>query len=98
MASLKGKTTNQSLLKKGFVKANNDHKFFEFWHNGVLITKTKTSHNDQDIYDALISAMSKQTKMPVPFFKEFAKCTKSQQNYIDLLKLNGDIVIKEENK
>ena len=91
MASLKGKKTVQSLLKKGFIQSDNDHHFFEFWHNGVFITKTKTSHNNQDINDHLIKAMSNQCRVDKMFFQEFAKCTKSKQDYIDKLIANGTI-------
>ena len=91
MAALKGKTTNRNLLSKGFAKSNNDHRYFEFWHNGVFVTKTKTSHNDQDIYDPLIAAMSKQCKVGKEFFKEFAKCTKSKEDYIRELEKSGVI-------
>ncbi len=89
MASLNGKNTNKNLLKKGFAKYNNDHNFFEFWHKGMLITRTKTSHNSQDITDGLISAMSKQCKVSKDFFKKFAKCEKSQDDYISELITNG---------
>jgi len=95
MASLNGKNTNKNLLKKGFAKYNNDHNYFEFWHNGMLVTRTKTSHNSQDITDGLISAMSKQCKVSKDFFKKFAKCEKSQDEYISELVING---ILEENK
>ena len=91
MATQKGKTTNKNLLKKGFTKTEGDHNYFEFWHEGKLITKTKTSHNNQDIYDGLIIVMSKQCKVGKDFFKEFAKCNKSQDDYIDELK-NQNII------
>lgn len=92
MASLKGKTTNQNLLKKGFIKSNGDHHYFEFWHNGIFITRTKTSHNDQDIYDSLIGSMAKQCKVSNGFFKDFAKCKKSREDYIKELKANHIIL------
>lgn len=91
MASLKGKKTNQSLLKKGFAKAEGDHHVFEFWHNDIFITKTKTSHNSQDINDYLIKAMSNQCKVDKEFFIEFVRCTKSKDDYIDKLIENGTI-------
>lgn len=96
MASLKGKKTTQNLLKKGFTKSEGDHHFFEFWHNGVLITKTRTSHNSQDINDHLIKAMSSQCRVDKDFFQEFAKCTKSKDDYIDKLTYNG-IIKKADN-
>lgn len=85
MAALNGKTTNQNLLKKGFIKSNGDHNYFEFWYKEKFIVRTKTSHNAQDISDSLISAMSKQCKVGTSFFKEFAKCKKSQEDYINEL-------------
>jgi hypothetical protein len=96
MAALKGKTTNRSLLSKGFAEAPGDHNYFEFWHEGIMVAKTKTSRNDQDIYDGLISAMSKQCKVSSGFFKEFAKCTRSKDDYINELTANGTIIPKEE--
>lgn len=94
MAALKGKTTNKNLLNKGFQKYAGDHNIFEFWHNGVFILKTKTSHNNQDIGDKLIGAMSKQCRVSAPFFKEFAKCTKSKDEYVQELINTGTIEVK----
>lgn len=91
MASLNGKDTNKNLLKKGFVKNDNDHHFFEFWHNGIFVTKTKTSHNSQDIGDPLISAMSKQCKVDKEFFKKYARCEKSKDDYVAELLASGII-------
>lgn len=91
MASLKAKDTESNLLKKGFTRYHGDHRFFEFIHDGVFITKTKTSHNSQDINDPLISLMSQQCKVSAGFFKAFAKCTKSKEEYIDELKKRGHI-------
>jgi len=89
MASLNAHKTVSSLLKKGFVQDDTHHHIFKFWHNGKLIAKTHTSHNDQDIYDGLISAMSKQCKMDKPFFIEFAKCDKTHGDYLKLLSGKG---------
>jgi len=91
MASLQGKKTTQNLLKKGFTKTEGDHHFFEFWHDGVLVTKTRSSHNNQDINDHLIKAMSIQCKVDKSFFQEFVKCTKSKEDYIKVLMANGTI-------
>ncbi len=88
MAVLSAKDTNKNLLKKGFVKYEGDHNYFEFWHNGILTTRTKTSHNNQDIGDSLIGAMSKQCKVSKEFFKQFARCEKSKDDYVAELKIN----------
>ena len=92
MAALDAKKTRANLLKKGFSEAPGDHHYFEFWHDGKFITKTKSSRNSEPIYDELISAMANQCKMKTSFFKDFAKCTKSQDQYIELLKSNGHII------
>ncbi|MDI9363724.1 MAG: hypothetical protein QM541_02145 [Flavobacterium sp.] len=91
MAVLKATKTKQSLMKKGFIQDNSHHHYFEFWHNGKVIATTYTSHNNEDIDDFLIKAMSKQCLMDKPFFVEFIKCTKSQDDYITLLKSKGEI-------
>jgi len=94
MAVLKASKTEQSLRKKGFIQDNSHHHYFEFWHEDKLISSTYTSHNDQDINDYLIRAMSKQCLMEKQFFIEFIKCTKSKDDYIDLLVSKGEIPSK----
>jgi predicted RNA binding protein YcfA (HicA-like mRNA interferase family) len=91
MAVLKAKTTIKHLTKKGFTQFEGDHHWFEFWHNGVFITRTKTSHNDQDIHDKLIGLMSKQCRVSSSFFKDFATCKKSKEEYIAELQSNNVI-------
>lgn len=92
MASLSSKTTHQSLMKKGFKQApGDDHKFIEFHYNGNFIAATHTSHGTKEIHDGIISAMSKQCKVNSGFFKQFATCTKSQEDYITELRKNGII-------
>lgn len=49
MASFKAEKTISSLLKKGFIQDAAHHHVFKFWHNGKLIARTFTSHNNQDI-------------------------------------------------
>jgi len=91
MASLKAKKVVASLLKKGFVKDECHHHYFEFWHMGNLVARTYTSHNNEDINDFLISTMRKQCLMEKEFFLEFVKCTKTLQDYIQLLSDNNQI-------
>lgn len=89
MSVLKAKNTIQNLTKKGFKQVfDRDHRYFEFWHNNVFVTKTFTSHNNKDIDDYLISQMSKQCKVTASFFKEFAKCNKTKEEYV-LELING---------
>lgn len=91
MATLKSEKTVSNFLKKGFKFANRDHKYLEFWHDNKLVVRTKVSHNGQDLNDYLIGAMQRQCKMGKPFFLEFARCEKSFDDYLALLKKSGVI-------
>ena len=61
-----------------------DHVWLEFWHNGKMTTqRTKISHgSDKDLGDFHIKMMAKQTSMSKSFFIEFAKCSKSKDDYV----------------
>jgi len=85
MPSFKAKKVIASLLKKGFTQDDSHHHYYEFWHNGQLVSRTYTSHSGEDINDYLVSAMRKQCYMNKAFFIEFVKCTKSKEDYIKLL-------------
>jgi hypothetical protein len=89
MASLNAKSTIANFLKKGFIKSNSHHHYYEFWYEDKLIAKTYSSHNNEPINDYLIGSMRRQCNMDKPFFIEFAKCTKSKEDYILLLKKEG---------
>jgi len=89
MASLNAKNTIANFLKKGFVKSNSHHRYYEFWFENKLIVKTYSSHNSESIDDFLIGSMRRQCNMDKAFFIEFAKCTKSKEDYITLLKSTG---------
>jgi predicted RNA binding protein YcfA (HicA-like mRNA interferase family) len=89
MASLDAKKTQQSLLKKGFVKLEGDHHYYLFYHDGKLITKTKLSHNEQDIGDGLISKMYKQCQLNKNQFFDLINCPLDKDEYIELLKQKG---------
>jgi len=91
MAELNAKQTDRNLLKKGFNENGGDHHYYEFWHDGKFIAKTRTSRGTGTIHKALIGAMSKQCKVSQSFFKDFASCTKSKEDYIAELKKNGII-------
>jgi len=96
MASLKTKQTISNFLKKGFKLSDSHHKYYEFWHNGKLITQTYTSHSGTTLDSYLINSMHKQCKMDKAFFMEFATCTKSENDYIKLLAVSGHLIIKDE--
>lgn len=89
MASLNTKQAIGNLLKKGFQVNESHHHYYEFWHEGKLVAKTYSSHSGKTLDSYLITAMKKQCKMDKEFFIEFAKCTKSKDDYLEVLKTNG---------
>lgn len=91
MASLNTKKTIANLTQKGFVLNNTHHQYYEFWHAGKLIAQTYTSHSGDTLNDYLIGSMKKQCKMEKNFFIDFAKCTKTKDDYLKVLKQNGFI-------
>jgi predicted RNA binding protein YcfA (HicA-like mRNA interferase family) len=93
MPSFKAKKVSASLLKKGFTREEKHHHYYEFWYDGKLVAKTYSSHSNEDIDDYLLSAMRKQCNMNKDFFIEFIKCTKSREEYIQLL-IDQNIISK----
>jgi hypothetical protein len=92
MATLKAKEVESNILKKGFVKLNNDHKRFWLVVDGKTIgIRTFTSHNGQDINDYLQSQMAKQLKITKKEFADFAACKLSESDYINILKNKGEL-------
>jgi len=86
MAVFKANKVMKSLKKKGFVESNSDHKRFELFYQGKLVLSTKTSHNNQDIGDALIKSMSHQCKLSKTDFFNLINCPLSKEEYIKKLK------------
>ena len=95
MSPLNSKETYKSFCKKGFRDAINkskDHTRVEFWHDGKLTrSRTKFSHNGQELNDYLIREMSKQIYLTKKEFVPFAKCTLSEKEYIEVLKKHSII-------
>jgi hypothetical protein len=94
---LNKKNTLKNLKKKGFVPyegKSDDHIWLEFWKDGKMSNqRTKISHgSDKDLEDFHIGVMAKQTEMSEQFFMEFAKCNKSQDDYIAHLEEKGIIL------
>lgn len=85
MAAINTQKAIAALLKKGFIKDESHHHYFEFWHEGKLISRTYTSHSSKEIDEYLISAMRKQCKMDKQFFLAFIECSKSKDDYLNLL-------------
>lgn len=78
------------MCSKGFTeveKGSKDHKRIEFWHDGKLTrSRTKFSHNNQDLNDSLVAMMSKQVGLTKKQFFEFAECTLKQAAYVEILR------------
>lgn len=91
MSSLDSKKARQSLLKKGFKQKEGDHHHYLYYYEGKVVTKTKVSHNDQDIGHTLISKMHKQCKMSKGQFIDLINCPLQESEYIEILKTNGII-------
>ena len=89
---LKTKDIENNLLKKGFMLQNTHHRYFVFIYDGAKKDiRTRISHSHDEIGNDLISQMSKQLSMTKSFFKEFIECTKSELDYIQVLKGMGKI-------
>lgn len=90
MSPLDSKETYRSFCKKGFQDAINkskDHIRVEFWHQGKLTrSRTKFSHNGQELNVYLIREMSKQIYLSKKEFVSFAKCTLTEIEYVQILK------------
>jgi hypothetical protein len=91
MATLDPRKTEAALLKKGFVIANNDHHYYEFWHNGKVVARTRMSHNDQEINNWLIGQMKKQCLLEKNDFMNLIKCPLSKEAYLKKLKEGGHL-------
>lgn len=85
MAQLDANKTRQSLKKKGFVTIEGDHHNYLYYHNGKVVTRTKVSHNNQDIGDGLISKMYKQCKISKNQFFDLINCPLDEEGYVKLL-------------
>lgn len=94
MAVLDGKKTYKNLKKKGFSDAENrspDHKCLDYYYDGKLIAFTKISHGAKDLGDSLIKAMAKQCLINKQQFMDLANCPLSKEEYLEILKENGDL-------
>ena len=91
MAVLDRNISIKNLQKKGFIKRETHHSYYDYYHDGKLIAYTYTSHSKKDLDSYLISQMSRQCGMPKSFFVDFCRCTKSQEDYVQLLIDNEEI-------
>lgn len=92
MSVLDPKRTFRNLKKKGFQEAktkSSDHKQLEFYHNNLLVSRTKISHNSQELENYLIRQMSVQCELTKDQFIDFAKCPLSKEEYLEILDSQG---------
>lgn len=92
MPSLKKDMVVRNLSKKGFEQNEGDHLYLTYVRADGRRTsiRTKVSHGSKsDITTGLISAMARQCHITTQQFKQLAECTLDQQQYEQLLTVNG---------
>lgn len=89
--ALDSKKVCKSLIKKGFVEEQGDHRYFNLIHEGKQILHTKVSHNNQDINEYLIAQMKRQCHLEKKDFLDLINCPLTHDNYIKKLKEKGTI-------
>ncbi|TGL04979.1 hypothetical protein EHQ43_10060 [Leptospira bouyouniensis] len=93
MSSFETKDMMSSLEKKGFVKRDGDHHFFDFFYKGQKTRiSTKISHGSD--YKQYRGKLFNLVKKQLKFVKNidlvnFAKCTLGEDEYIKILQDQG---------
>jgi predicted RNA binding protein YcfA (HicA-like mRNA interferase family) len=94
MAVRKVRDITAALNKKGFELAKTHHNYFILYVDGKKTSiRTRISHGKKEYGENLLQAMSKQLKLPRGLFDELLDCPLSYDDYISILKENGDIRI-----
>ena len=92
MAVLKVTDVDKNLTKKGFARHDTDHSYYIYCIDGrKTIVKTKISHGEREIGDALISLMSRQTHVSKEEFIKLIECTMTEEAYRKNLLFKGII-------
>jgi predicted transcriptional regulator len=84
----------KSLTKKGFIKRDNDHRYFiyETIDGERTEISTKTSHgSSKSIGDSLIAEMAKQCRLKKEEFLGLINCPLNRKKYEDILRKNDSI-------
>lgn len=74
--------------KLGFEESRSgNHAWFVKWHNGLVVGRTKVSHQPpgRDISDSLISAMARQLGVRGPELRGAISCAIRDAEFLDLL-------------
>lgn len=92
MATLKTKDIRKSLIYKGFIEEDRDHKhYILIINNKKTSVFTKISHGKEEIDDGLIGCMAKQTRLSKKEFLDLVECPLSYEIYIQKL-INQGII------
>lgn len=88
MTTLKTDKIKTSLCKKGFQEnKHKDHIYFYYFVDGKKsAVYTKISHGVNEIDDALVGLMARQTKLKKSDFIKLIECTLSKEEYYDKVK------------
>ena len=83
MTSIKTNKVLNGLMRKGFCKAEGDHKFLIFHYNGKKTKiRTQISHGSKEISDYIINRMSIQLKLEKRQFIDLINCPMSNDAYV----------------
>lgn len=94
MTSRRSRDMMRSFVSKGFLRSENDHHWFAYFHNGKKTSiRTKISHDSRDYGDELLSKVSRQLKLSKNQLLDLIDCPMSKDEYLKLLMDNGHILI-----
>jgi hypothetical protein len=80
---LKVREIERALTTKGFKKAENDHHFYFYYHEGKKTAiRTKISHGETEVHDRNCGLMARQIKLTSPQFREFVDCGLTKEKYL----------------
>lgn len=89
MTVFSAKEVEKALKRVGFKMETGDHNYFRLYIDGKRTSiRTKTSHNKQDIGDALIEKMRKQVHLTKKQFIDLINNNMTVEQYIAILKEN----------
>ncbi len=90
MKPLKTDKIESSLVKKGFVEDNKDHKFYTFYCSGKKTQiYTKVSHGKPEVGEPLLGKMAKQVRLSKKDFADLIECPLSKERYMQMMKDQG---------
>jgi len=94
MASVSRDLIESSLLKKGFVLRETDHRYYHFYYLGKKTSiRTKISKGSayKEYDDNLLGLMAKQVNLTKKQLLDLINCPLSQEMYITLLKDSNNL-------